>query len=188
MAEPHTDDLLANQLEAVAQGEVAGLHALYELTRSRLFVVCLGIVRDREAAEDVLQEVYLKIWNRAAGFDRARGTPWPWLAMIARNTAIDWARAHSRRANLDGPKYLLAREDEVAAAPVDEQLAQAQESERAMREVEHLDEGAAQCLRAAFIEGLSYSEVAEREGLPLGTVKSRIRRALKVLRTRMGDG
>lgn len=186
MAELQSDDLLANQLEAVAQGDVARLHALYEATKSRLFVVCLGIVRDREAAEDVLQEVYLKVWNRAAGFDRARGGPWPWLAMIARNAAIDWARSRTRRASLDNEKYLLAREDD--AVPVDEQLAQAQEGERAMREVEHLDEAAAHCLRAAFLEGLSYSEVAEREGLPLGTVKSRIRRALRDLRVRMSDG
>jgi RNA polymerase sigma-70 factor (ECF subfamily) len=179
--------MLARHLMAVANGDVAGLHALYEATKTRLFVVCLGIVREREAAEDVLQEVYLKVWNRAAGYDEGRGSPWPWLAMIARNTAIDWARAHSRRANLDGAQYLLAREEEFEA-PADEHLVQMQEGDRAMREVEHLDEAAAQCLRAAFVEGLSYSEVAEREGLPLGTVKSRIRRALRVLRGRMADG
>ncbi len=187
MAQTIPDDQLAGQLDAIARNEVAGLHELYAATKARLFVVCLGVVRDREAAEDVLQEVYLKVWNRAAGYDRERGAPWPWLAMIARNTAIDWARAHSRRASLDGAKYLLTREAEFEPA-ADEQLAQAQESDRAMRAVEHLDEAAAQCLRAAFIEGLTYSEVAEREGLPLGTVKSRIRRALKVLRMRMADG
>ena len=187
MAERQPEDVLESQLEAIATSDVAGLHALYDATKTRLFVVCLGIVKDREAAEDVLQEVYLKIWNRAAGFDRSKGAPWPWLAMIARNTAIDWARARARSSRLDGAKYLINREDE-ADAPADEQLVAEQEGERAMREVAQLDEAAAQCLRAAFIEGLSYSEVAEREGLPLGTVKSRIRRALKVLRERMSDG
>jgi len=187
MAEPHLDTLLAGQLEAIARGDLAGLHELYEATKTRLFVVCLGVVREREAAEDVLQEVYLKVWNRAAGYDPERGGPWPWLAMIARNTAIDWARAHARRTNLDGAKYLLTREVEFEP-PADEQLVQAQEGDRAMREVEQLDAAAAQCLRAAFVEGLSYSEVAEREGLPLGTVKSRIRRALKVLKGRLADG
>lgn len=186
MADHHSDAALADHLEAVASSEVAALQALFEATRTRLFVICLGIVKNREAAEDVLQEVYLKVWNRAAGYDRAKGPPWPWLAMIARNTAIDRARARTRRAGLDGEKYLISRED-VAPAAIDDQLVVAEEGERALREVDDLDEAAAHVLRAAFIEGLSYSEVAEREGLPLGTVKSRIRRALKVLRERLGD-
>ena len=188
MAHPPADDLLERHLHAVADGDVAGLHALYEATSRRLFVVCLGIVRNREAAEDVLQEVYLKVWNRAAGFDSQRGSPWPWLVMIARNAAIDWTRARTRRQSLDAPKYLVSREEEVAERPVDEQLAQAQEGERALQAMDHLDEAAAMCLRAAFMEGLSYSEVAEREGLPLGTVKSRIRRALKQMREQMSNG
>ncbi len=187
MREKHPDDWLADRLEAVAKGEVEALHAIYEATRVRLFVICLGVVKNREAAEDVLQEVYLKVWNRAAGFDRTRGTPWPWLGMIARNTAIDRARARRRRADLDGEKYLIAREDDVPPA-IDDQIVEAQEGERVLREVDELDAHSAHVLRAAFVEGLSYSEVAAREGLPLGTVKSRIRRALKVLRERLEDG
>lgn len=187
MADLHTDDLLAEQLEAIGRGEIAGLHEFYKATSQRLFVICLGIVNTRDGAEDVLQEVYLKVWNRAAGFDRAKGPAWPWLAIIARNAAIDWMRARSRIGHLDGEKYLITRANEIEGL-ADEQLVQAQESERAMREIAHLEEAAAQCVRAVFLEGLSYSEVAEREGLPIGTVKSRIRRALKLLRLRMSDG
>ncbi len=186
MADDNSNDALASQLEAVAANEVAALQALFEATRTRLFVICLGIVKNREAAEDVLQEVYLKIWNRAAGYHRAKGPPWPWMAMIARNTAIDRARARTRRNTLDGEKYLISREDN-APTPIDDQLVQSEAGERVLREVDDLDEAAAHVLRAAFLEGLSYSEVAEREGLPLGTVKSRIRRALMVLRERLGD-
>lgn len=186
MDDTQSNDSLASQLHAIGQGDVASLRELYSGTSSRLFVVCLGIVKNREAAEDVLQEVYLKVWNRAAGYDASRGSAWPWLATIARNASIDWARSRSRR-ELDGPKYLITQEEGIEE-PVDERLAHEQEGERAVREIGHLDEEAAQCVHAAFIEGLSYSQVAEREGLPLGTVKSRIRRALRVIRGRMADG
>ena len=186
MAHVTSNDSLANQLEAVGRGEVYALRDLYSATSRRLFVVCVGVVKNREAAEDVLQEVYLKIWNRAAGFDRERGTPWAWLNTIARHAAIDWARSRSRHA-FDGTQYLIARE-EYGEAPIDEQIVQAEEGERALSEIAHLDEEAAQCVHAAFVEGLSYSQVAEREGLPLGTVKSRIRRALRIMRGRMSDG
>jgi len=186
MVDTRSNDSLANQLEAIGRGEVASLRDLYAATSSRLFVVCLSVVKNREAAEDVLQEVYLKVWNRAAGFDRSRGSAWPWLTTIARNASIDWARSRSRR-HLDGVQYLITREED-REAPVDEQLAHAQQGKRALREMAQLDQEAAQCVQAAFVEGLSYSQVAEREGLPLGTVKSRIRRALRLMRGRMGDG
>ena len=186
MIEGESDARLFQHLTRIAARDLSRFQQFYDLTSQRLFANCLGIVQNREAAEDVLQEVYIKILNRAAGFDPARGNPWSWLLMIARNTAIDRVRARGRRNGLDGQKYLIAL-DENAEQPIDETLASKGEGEEAMLAVGAYDAGSVECIRAAFFEGLTYSEIAERENLPLGTVKSRIRRGLQFLKRRMVD-
>lgn len=85
---------LVGTLSRVARGEQEALRELYAATASKLFGVCLRISHDREAAEDILQDVYLKVWNKAGRFDAARASPITWLCAIARNTAIDWRRAN----------------------------------------------------------------------------------------------
>ena len=184
MAEPVSDQSLTEQLQGIARRDMAAFPKFYDATSGRLFANILGIVKNREAAEDVLQETYIKVLNRAPAFDPDRGKPWPWLVFMARNTAIDRVRARGRRANLDGEKFLIAIEEDDQP-PVDETLAMHGEGVRAMDEVSRYDAACTECIRAAFYDGLTYSEIAERENLPLGTVKSRIRRGLKFLKSRL---
>jgi len=83
---------LAAALNRVAHGDRPALRLVYDMTSAKLFGACLRILNDRSEAEDVLQEVYLTVWNKAAGFDEARASPITWLVAIARNRAIDRAR------------------------------------------------------------------------------------------------
>lgn len=91
-ADAHLADVRRSQLSAmlarVAAGERAALHALYDRTSAKLFGICVRICVDQQGAEDVLQEVYIAVWNRAAGYDPERSSPITWLATIARNRAI----------------------------------------------------------------------------------------------------
>ena len=85
---------LAAALNRVAHGDRPALRLVYDMTSAKLFGACLRILNDRSEAEDVLQEVYLTVWNKAAGFDEARASPITWLVAIARNRAnVDWLKA-----------------------------------------------------------------------------------------------
>ena len=86
---------LVAALARAAAGDQEGLREVYRATSAKLFGVCLRICQDREAAEDVLQQVYIKVWDRAGRFDAMRASPITWLCAIARNSALDWCRANS---------------------------------------------------------------------------------------------
>lgn len=177
--------LLADDLEAVAAGEISALRRVYQSTSRELFSICYRVTQSREAAEDVLQEVYIKVWNRAAGYDPNKSSGMAWLAMIARNSAIDWYRAQNRHETTGDDVLKILPDD---SEPVDDRLAREQEGKRAFALVGELDDPTSEYIREAYLRGLSYSEVAERAGVPLGTVKSRIRRGLIRLKERMSDG
>jgi RNA polymerase sigma-70 factor (ECF subfamily) len=171
-------------LARIASGDRAAMKELYALTSGKLFGVCLRICSERSAAEDVLQDVYLKVWKRAGRYDPARASPITWLATIARNTAIDWRRANGT---------VMLEADSAAATIADERLRADQLLERAGTHgrIHHclgtLEEKQAQSIRAAFLDGLTYAELAERMRTPLGTIKSWIRRGLLRLRECIGD-
>ena len=170
---------LAAALNRVAQGDRPALRVIYDMTSAKLFGVCLRILNDRSEAEDVLQEVYLTVWRKAASFDEARASPITWLVAIARNRAIDRVRsaAPARRS-----------EPIEAAAEVDpgptafESLASAQEHARLKSCLDEIEQRQSLAIRAAFMGGFTYEELAERSGVPLGTMKSWIRRGLAKLR------
>lgn len=147
--------------------------------------VCLRICQDREAAEDVMQDVYLKVWDRAGRFDASRASPITWLCTIARNTAIDWRRA--RGLGETAPvEAALALPD---GRPSAEALLEAGETQARIFDcIEALDEKPRAAIRAAFFQGCTYSELAQVAAVPLGTMKSWIRRGLLQLRGCLGDG
>ncbi len=184
MGERIPDSQVAEHLERISRRDMTAFRDFFEATSGQLTAHIFGIVKNRPAAEDVLQEVYIKVLNRAKAFDPDRGKAWPWLIMMARHTAIDWVRARGRRNNLDGEKFLIAME-ETEGEPLDDALATQVEGNRAMEQVSDYDIACTNCIHAAFYEGLTYSEIAEREGLPLGTVKSRIRRGIRHLKSKM---
>lgn len=179
-------DELASVLEAIGSGEAGALHSLYKGTASQLYSVCLHIVRTPESAEDVLHDVYIKVWKSAASFERSRGTAWAWLCVLTRNAALDRLRARGRRHNFDreGFESHNATPDDRSA---EDRLADRQASSAAIDEFASFGAETEDCLRAAFVEGLTYSEIAERDDIPLGTVKSRIRRALMTMKANRCD-
>lgn len=172
-------DPAAELLGAVARGDRAAFERLYRDTSARLFGVCLRLLPERAEAEDVLQEVYATVWRKAGQFDAERASASVWLAMIARNKAIDRLRSlpSLRRAPLE----LM---DEVAdAAPTPSAQAEsADERERLRQCLDELDARRRGLIRTAFFDGSTYEELAERTGSPLGSVKSWIRRGLIQLR------
>ncbi|WP_353227502.1 sigma-70 family RNA polymerase sigma factor [Novosphingobium sp.] len=170
---------LDRALMRVADGDRAAFDALYHRTSAKLFGVTLRILPLRHEAEEVLQDIYLSVWRRAATFDPARGSAMTWLITLARNRAVDRLRGTGRR--LTDPIELA---DAVAdPAPDAETLAIAgDDAGRLGQCLDRLDAGDARLIRTAFFDGASYAELAERTARPLGTIKSRIRRALIGLR------
>lgn len=179
---------LAAALAAVGRGDRAALRQVYDLTAAKLFGICLRICGERASAEDVLQTVYIKVWERAGQFDATRASPITWLATIARNGAIDWRRSVAGRAARDSLPEQAAYAVADEAPRVDQSLVAAEESEQLHRCLGELEERTRTCIRSAFFDGATYAELAEREKVPLGTMKSWIRRGLMRLKDCLGDG
>ena len=166
-------------LERCADGDRAALERLYQLTSRRLFGVLLRILKRRDLAEDALQEVFVRVWQRARQFDAYRGRATAWLVSIARYHAIDVARSGRVLLSLDAPD--VEPRLEIAAAPEP-----TPESNRTRAALERclglLNEGQRRCVTLAFVHGLSHDEIATTVGSPLGTIKSWVRRGLLSLR------
>ena len=169
---------LADLLGSVASGDRAALRALYQRQSVRLFGIANAILRDRDAAADALQDAFLRVSQRAGQFDPARGEPGAWLAGIVRHAALDLARKRGREMPTDDP----ALGDQPVEAEALEQVAAAAEGRRLRDCLAALEEKNRQGILLAFVHGLSHAQVAARLDLPLGTVKSWIRRGLLQLR------
>ena len=168
--------LIAASLARIPGGDRAALQTVYRLTSAKLFGVCLRILGERAEAEDVLQEVFVTVWRKAADFDAARASPMTWLIAITRNRAIDRLRAarNSRRM-----EPIDAANDIADAAPIaDSALESTQENARLHGCLGELAARERAALRGAFFDGNTYDELAARMSVPLGTMKSWIRRAM----------
>jgi RNA polymerase sigma-70 factor (ECF subfamily) len=171
---------LRDWLLATAGGDRRAFESLYQRTSAKLFGVCLRILRERSEAEEVLQDVYLTIWRKASQYDAQRASPITWLAMIARNRAIDRLRAG--RVERAGVPIDFA--DELAdEGPTVTALAEAASEGRRLHDcLDELNDEQRRAIRVAFFEGCTYEELAQRSATPLGTIKSWIRRGLLRLR------
>jgi RNA polymerase sigma-70 factor (ECF subfamily) len=170
---------LVAALGGVAAGDRRAFHELYRRTSAKLYGVCCRILGEGQDAEDALQEAYANVWRRADRFDASRASPITWLAAIARNAAIDRLRARGTRSTAPIEEaHGLADESPRA----DFMLEQASEVRRLQACLGELGGREAGLIRTAFLEGATYPELAARAGEPLGTIKSRIRRALIKLR------
>ena len=175
---------LTETLVACGQENRSAFRTLYDLTSAKLFGIVLRICNDRQAAEDVLSEVYLTIWRRAGAYEPGRASPISWLATIARNRAIDWRRSNKRAPSTpidEAPDIADERPDAVATLLQDEDA-------RALHLcLDALDEKQRLAIRTAFFEGVTYAELAERQAVPLGTMKSWVRRGLLRLKDCLDD-
>jgi RNA polymerase sigma factor (sigma-70 family) len=171
---------LAAALARVAAGDRAALRLVYQDTSAKLFGVCLRILNDRSEAEDVLQDVYVTVWRKAAAFDPGRASPITWLVAIARNRAIDRLRSSAMSRRLEPIESADAVSDPSPAAL--ERVELAQQHQRLAGCLEELEARQAAAIRTAFLDGATYEELAARMSVPLGTMKSWIRRGLLKLR------
>lgn len=171
---------LARTLARVGEGDQAALGEVYALTSAKLFGICLRILGDRQEAEDALQEVYVSVWRRATSFDSTRASPVTWLATLARNRAIDRLRSARRSREASPLEAALDVADPGPSALAT--LEAGEERGRLMGCIDELEEKTAQAIRTAFFAGLTYAELAERTGTPLGTMKSWVRRGLMKLK------
>lgn len=166
---------LAGLLGRAAGGDGPAFRSLYDATAPKLFGVILRILHERGEAEDVLQEVYTTVWRKAAEFDASRASPITWMATIARNRAIDRLRSRGSRPIAPLEDAIEVR-DEGAAA--DDILVASDEAKRLMAALATLDQRHAKAIRSTYFDGLTYEALAEREGVPVGTLKSWVRRGL----------
>ena len=170
-------------VERVARREAAALGELYDRHHRLLFTLIHRVLRDRGEAEDVLQDVFVRVWDRAESYNPALGAPSAWLARIARNRAIDRLRSRGVRAHLADPLDRVPLAADVATAPDPEEQTHAAEHRRIVRAaLDALPPEQRTLIDAAYYDGYTQSELAEKFDLPLGTVKTRIRTAMQALR------
>jgi RNA polymerase sigma factor (sigma-70 family) len=171
---------LVAALARVAGGDRGALQLLYRDTSAKLFAVCVRILRDEGEAEDVLQDVYTAVWQRAGTFDPARASPITWLVAIARNRSIDRLRSGAMAART----RTMEEADDVSDNAPDAlaQIESLQEERRLTDCLGELEPRHAVAIRFAFLDGMTYDELARRMDVPLGTMKSWIRRSLLRLR------
>ena len=171
-------DPISALLSQVGLGNRSAFGTLYDLTSAKLFGVCVRILRDRAEAEDAVQEVYIKIWHSAARFQQAGASPMSWLIAIARNQSIDKLRA--RRA----PAVEIDEAFEVQddAPGPEAALLAGDEKSKINQCLDQLPKERAEAVRAAYVEGYSYLELATRFQLPLNTLRTWLRRSLLSLR------
>jgi RNA polymerase sigma-70 factor (ECF subfamily) len=152
----------------------------------KVFGLALAIVRDPTDAHDVAQEAFVRAWRFAAGFDARRGSVVAWLLGITRNVALDNVRGRGRRAEPVGDVPDGWPGDGLSP-DVGEVVGTRDDAARVMASLQALPEGQRDALVAVTLLGLSTREVSERDGIPHGTVKTRVRLGLRKLRSEMGD-
>jgi RNA polymerase sigma-70 factor, ECF subfamily len=180
-AVPEADVQLVQRLQ---RRDPQALAELYDRYGRLTYSLILRVVRDVGIAEDLVQETFLRVWNRVHGFDAAKGAIGPWLLAVARNRAIDYLRSSAGRERsalefeeTDHPSLFVDMEQGILTSDSARRVAAA---------LQKLSANQRQVIELAYFEGLSQTEMAERMGQPLGTVKTWVRTALKNLRDEMG--
>lgn len=174
-------DPLAALLARIAQGEQAALESLYDLTLPRVFAVARRICSDAALAEEVTEDVYFQVWREAARFDAARAPALAWLLMLARSRALDALRRAEPALVTDDPYALVADDGSSDGDPL--RLLEAFRRDGEVRgALARLPAHDRQIVALAFLRGLTHAEIAAATKLPLGTVKTAMRRSLHALR------
>jgi RNA polymerase sigma-70 factor (ECF subfamily) len=172
-------------VERLQRREPQALAELYDRYGRLVYSLILRIVRDTGIAEDLVQETFLRVWNRVQGFDAEKASIAPWLLAVARNRSIDYLRSASGRERnavefeeTDHPALYTDMEQDILTSDA---------TRRVKAAMAKLSANQRQVIELAYFEGLSQTEMAERMGQPLGTVKTWVRTALKNLRDELGE-
>jgi RNA polymerase sigma-70 factor (ECF subfamily) len=182
MSGKHDEDL-ARRLQ---RRDPDAMGELYDRFGKLVYSVIVAIVRDGSLAEDLVQETFLRVWNRVHAFEAGRGALGPWLLAIARNRAIDHLR--SLNARMDRNAYELdVREHPSLFVDMEREVLNTDHARLIRKAIAKLSAQQQKVIELAYYEGLSQTEMAERMGEPLGTVKTWVRAALKHLREELGQ-
>ncbi|MGI9105372.1 MAG: sigma-70 family RNA polymerase sigma factor [Pyrinomonadaceae bacterium] len=183
-AAPQESSIDTDILHAIARGDESALATLYDRYHSILLGLLLRILHSRVEAEDVLQEVFLQIWQRAANFDETRGRAFTWMVTLARSRAIDRLRSLDSRQRADNTAL---RETPESVSDASDDAYHAEQRAIVVAALAQIPEEQRRALLLAYFDGLTQSEIAARLGQPLGTVKTRMRSGLSKLRDLLGE-
>jgi RNA polymerase sigma-70 factor (ECF subfamily) len=160
------------------------LAELYDRYGRLVYSLILRVVHDTGIAEDLVQETFLRVWNRVGGFDARKGSMGPWLLAVARNRAIDYLRSAGGRER--NSVEFEENEHPALFCDMEKDILSSDKARRVKSAIEKLSPNQRQVIELAYFEGLSQTEMAQRMGQPLGTVKTWVRTALKNLRDELG--
>ena len=167
-------------------GDEAGFAAFYDRFAPGLFSVIYTILRDQKESEDILQEAFVQMWKRTATYDPTRSSLFTWAVMISRHKAIDRLRSRQRQSRLAEAVITEAKKDSAVATSTGDRadIAMVRQDERARvrAALTRLTDAQREAIDLAFFAGLTQTQIAEKLGAPLGTVKARIRNGLMALR------
>lgn len=180
-AEAKQDAELCALVARIAAQDEAALETLYDFSSARLYGLARRITGDAGAAEEVVADAYWQIWQQAARYDAARGRVLAWMLTICRSRALDWRRRQDQAEVHPEPEILRPDLYEDHNNPLDLMQAMQRDS-RIHSALARLDEGARRLLALAFFQGLTHQEIAARTGMPLGTVKTILRKTMLVLK------
>ncbi len=167
----------------ISAGDESAYAEFYDRHAGRTYGFLMHMLKNTNEAEDILQDVFWQAWSKAKQYDSSRGTPIAWLILIARSRALDGLR---RRKRIPSPVEEVP--DQVSHEDASISAIASENSERAQHAMENLPIEQKKAIQLAFFDGLSHSEIAEREKLPLGTVKTRVRSGLNKLRDTLVAG
>ncbi len=180
------DAQLAEWIQRIVERDERAIEALYDATSARVFAVVQRITRRHAMSEEVVEETFWQLWRQAPRFDASRGKAITWLLAMARSRAIDALRREQRFEHDEMP-------DDDSVAGVDDaspqsRLVQARDAQSVQRALEGLEPKARQLVSLSFLRGLTHDEIAAQTAMPLGSVKSIIRRSLQQMRHTLGAG
>jgi RNA polymerase sigma-70 factor (ECF subfamily) len=164
----------ADLLARVAGGDERALAALYDRMSELAYGLANRVLGDADAAEDVVQDAFLRIWHRADRYEPDKGAARPWILRVVRNLAIDRLRTSGARSRAETKSQTDPALTPVPERP-DEAASRSERSRTLRAALAELPAEQRRAIEIAYFEGLSHSEIAERERMPLGTVKTRIR-------------
>jgi RNA polymerase sigma-70 factor (ECF subfamily) len=177
-------------VECLRKRDPRAFEVLYDRYVRMAFAVALRVLSSREAAEEVVQDVYVKLWRQPDLYDPARGSFRPWLLRVVHHRAIDELRQHNRQRaqSADDPEGRIWETIADTRAGPEDVTASAFERDRVLDALDQLSPPQREAIYLAFFDGLTHAEISERLGEPLGTVKTRVRLGMRRLRDVLSPG
>lgn len=174
---------LVNALERIARGDKAAFELLYAATSVKLYGVVVRILGRRDLADEVLQEVYIRVWQRAGEYDAATSSPITWLATIARNRALDEAKRKTMRSLDDSPEALQIPGDDDPRATHERN----EDARRLDACLDRLEPEKKELVLLVYYYGMTREEISDRINRPVSTVKTWLRRSLAQIKDCLGQ-